>query len=114
MLKASAGGSGKGMRLVEPGKKKMLLNHGGGNESSFGDGRVFIEKFITTPRHIEIQVLADSHGHTLHLGRGSARFNAAIRKSSKRPRAHLSLKCVPQWGSDRAFRGCGLCLSGHC
>jgi len=70
MLKASAGGGGKGMRLVEdPAKiEDSFKSCVAEAESSFGDGRVFIEKFITTPRHIEIQVLADSHGNTLHLG----------------------------------------------
>ncbi len=70
MLKASAGGGGKGMRLVaDPSKiEDAFKSCVAEAESSFGDGRVFIEKFITTPRHIEIQVLADSHGHTLHLG----------------------------------------------
>ena len=70
MLKASAGGGGKGMRIahseaeVEDGFRSAV------NEarSSFGDDRVFIEKFIEQPRHIEIQVLADSHGNTIYLG----------------------------------------------
>ena len=69
MMKASAGGGGKGMRLawndkdVEEGfeaTKREGLN-------SFGDDRVFIEKFIEDPRHIEIQILADKHGNTLYL-----------------------------------------------
>jgi len=70
MLKASAGGGGKGMRLVDdPAKiKDSFKSCVAEAEASFGDGRVFIEKFITNPRHIEIQVLADSHGNTLHLG----------------------------------------------
>ncbi len=70
MLKASAGGGGKGMRLVDdPADLEDALRACIAEaESSFGDGRVFIEKFITTPRHIEIQVLADSHGNTIHLG----------------------------------------------
>lgn len=70
MLKASAGGGGKGMRLVDdPADLEDALRACIAEaESSFGDGRVFIEKFVTTPRHIEIQVLADSHGNTIHLG----------------------------------------------
>ena len=70
MLKASAGGGGKGMRLVEEGDNigEALASCISEAEASFGDGRVFVEKFITNPRHIEIQVLADSHGNVIHLG----------------------------------------------
>ena len=70
MLKASAGGGGKGMRLVdkESGMAENLRACIAEAESSFGDGRVFIEKFIVNPRHIEIQVLADQHGNIVHLG----------------------------------------------
>ena len=69
MIKASAGGGGKGMRVahsaaeVESGYAMAMREAA----SSFGDDRVFIEKFITSPRHIEIQVLADQHGHCIHL-----------------------------------------------
>jgi acetyl-CoA carboxylase biotin carboxylase subunit len=69
LIKASAGGGGKGMRLVhnlEEFEEQMQLAI---NEatSAFGDGAVFIEKFVTGPRHIEIQVLGDEHGHIVHL-----------------------------------------------
>ena len=69
LIKASAGGGGKGMRLVERSedfKEQMSLAQ---NEarSSFGDDAVFIEKFVTKPRHIEIQVFADSHGNAVYL-----------------------------------------------
>ena len=69
ILKASAGGGGKGMRLVEDESQieEGLRASTAEAESSFGDGRVFVEKFITDPRHIEIQVLADGHGNVLHL-----------------------------------------------
>src|SRR4028119_1299275 len=70
MMKASAGGGGKGMRLAwseqdvrdgfEATKREGL--------NSFGDDRVFIEKFIESPRHIEIQLLGDKHGNVLYLG----------------------------------------------
>ncbi len=69
MLKASAGGGGKGMRIafdrlgVEEGFPAARAEAA----SSFGDDRVFIEKFVTSPRHIEIQVLGDKHGNVLHL-----------------------------------------------
>jgi len=69
LIKASAGGGGKGMRLVERSEdfaEQMRLAQ---NEarSSFGDDAVFIEKFVTKPRHIEIQVFADSHGNVVYL-----------------------------------------------
>ena len=70
MLKASAGGGGKGMRVCENDAdlKEAFVSAVREAKSSFGDDRVFIEKFITNPRHIEIQVLADEHGNTVYLG----------------------------------------------
>ncbi len=70
MLKASAGGGGKGMRVVGNDEECRDGFERARNEakSSFGDDRVFAEKFIEQPRHIEIQVLADSHGNTIYLG----------------------------------------------
>jgi len=70
IVKASAGGGGRGMRVVE--SEDMLENAilAAGNEalSAFGDGALYMEKFIKKPRHIEVQVLADSHGNAVHLG----------------------------------------------
>ena len=70
MIKASAGGGGKGMRIAFDEKECRDGFDRARSEakSSFGDDRVFIEKFIVEPRHIEIQVLADSQGNTIHLG----------------------------------------------
>jgi propionyl-CoA carboxylase alpha chain len=69
LVKAAAGGGGKGMRIVrEPSDLARLIDAARREaESAFGDGRVFIEKYIQEPRHIEIQVLADAHGHCVHL-----------------------------------------------
>lgn len=69
MIKASAGGGGKGMRIAWNDAEAREGFQSSKNEaaSSFGDDRIFIEKFITQPRHIEIQVLADSHGNTIYL-----------------------------------------------
>ena len=70
MIKASAGGGGKGMRIahaqseVREGFERATSEA----KNSFGDDRVFIEKFITNPRHIEIQVLGDKHGNVIYLG----------------------------------------------
>ncbi len=70
MLKASAGGGGKGMRIAwnDDEAREGFERSKSEAESSFGDGRIFIEKFITQPRHIEIQVLGDKHGNIIHLG----------------------------------------------
>src|SRR5438046_2608917 len=70
MIKASAGGGGKGMRIAHS-TSEVAEGFGLAKaeaKSSFGDDRVFIEKFIVDPRHIEIQVLGDKHGHLIHLG----------------------------------------------
>jgi propionyl-CoA carboxylase alpha chain len=70
MIKASAGGGGKGMRIAwsESEVRDGFDRARSEAKSSFGDERVFIEKYIVDPRHIEIQVLADAHGNTLYLG----------------------------------------------
>lgn len=70
MVKASAGGGGKGMRIVHKKEDMQQAFSSAVNEAkkSFGDDRIFIEKFIEKPRHIEIQVLADSHGNVVCLG----------------------------------------------
>jgi len=70
MIKASAGGGGKGMRIARDDGEARSGLRSARNEAraSFGDDRVFIEKFIEQPRHIEIQVLADGHGNIVHLG----------------------------------------------
>ncbi len=70
MIKASAGGGGKGMRIARNDQETRDGLRSARNEarSSFGDERVFIEKYVTQPRHIEIQVLADKHGNTVYLG----------------------------------------------
>ena len=70
LLKASAGGGGKGMRIVRADKELEENFNAARSESknSFGDDRVFIEKYIEQPRHIEIQILCDRHGNQLHLG----------------------------------------------
>ena len=70
MIKASAGGGGKGMRIAwsEREAREGFGSSRSEAKSSFGDDRIFIEKFVTQPRHIEIQVLADSHGNCVYLG----------------------------------------------
>ncbi|MGB0843986.1 MAG: acetyl-CoA carboxylase biotin carboxylase subunit, partial [Alphaproteobacteria bacterium] len=70
MIKASAGGGGKGMRVAFNDTEARDGFNSAKSEamSSFGDDRIFIEKFVEQPRHIEIQVLADKHGNTIYLG----------------------------------------------
>ncbi|WKZ11641.1 MAG: acetyl-CoA carboxylase biotin carboxylase subunit [Gammaproteobacteria bacterium] len=70
MLKASAGGGGKGMRIARSDAECREGFERATNEAqaAFGDGRVFAEKFIEDPRHVEIQVLADKHGNVIYLG----------------------------------------------
>ncbi len=69
LIKAAAGGGGKGMRVVESraGLQEGMERAISEATSAFGDGSVFIEKYVTNPRHIEIQVLADAHGNIVHL-----------------------------------------------
>jgi acetyl-CoA carboxylase biotin carboxylase subunit len=69
LIKASAGGGGKGMRVVEnEGEFESQMNRAISEAlNAFGDGSVFIEKYVASPRHIEIQIMADSHGNILYL-----------------------------------------------
>jgi acetyl-CoA carboxylase biotin carboxylase subunit len=69
MLKAAAGGGGKGMRLVQTADEMPSALRGARSEakSSFGDDRMYVEKFVTKPRHVEVQVMADMQGNTVHL-----------------------------------------------
>ncbi len=70
MIKASAGGGGKGMRIAHSADEvaEGFARAKSEASSSFGDDRVFVEKFITDPRHIEIQVIGDKHGNVIYLG----------------------------------------------
>ena len=70
MLKAAAGGGGKGIRIVESEDGLLEAFRLASNEAqnAFGDGRVYLEKFVTEPRHVEIQIMADKHGNVVHYG----------------------------------------------
>lgn len=97
MLKASAGGGGKGMRVAwnEAECRDGFERATNEARSSFGDDRVFIEKFIEEPRHIEIQVMADTHGNVIYLGERECSIQRRHQKvieeapspSSMKPRA---------------------------
>ncbi|OUR91098.1 acetyl-CoA carboxylase biotin carboxylase subunit [Flavobacteriales bacterium 34_180_T64] len=69
LIKASAGGGGKGMRVVEKESEleSQMTRAISEATSAFGDGSVFIEKYVSSPRHIEIQIMADTHGNVIHL-----------------------------------------------
>lgn len=69
MLKASSGGGGRGMRIVEEPKKleQAFLSAEAEAMSAFGDGSIYMEKYIDSPRHIEVQLLGDKHGNVVHL-----------------------------------------------
>ena len=70
LVKAAAGGGGKGMRRVEKPEELNSSLEAAQNEArkAFGDGRVFLEKYLANPRHIEIQIFGDNHGNVVHLG----------------------------------------------
>jgi acetyl-CoA carboxylase, biotin carboxylase subunit len=70
VLKAIAGGGGKGMRLIESEAELAVGWRDASSEAqnAFGDGRLYLEKYLLRPRHIEIQILGDTHGHVVHLG----------------------------------------------
>ena len=70
MIKASAGGGGKGMRVARSAAEveEGIARARSEAAASFGDDRIFMERFIEDPRHVEIQVLGDKHGHVIHLG----------------------------------------------
>ena len=82
MIKASAGGGGKGMRLAWSDAEAREGFQSSKNEAaaSFGDDRIFIEKFVTQPRHIEIQVLADTHGNCVYLHERECSIQRRIQK----------------------------------
>lgn len=98
MLKASAGGGGKGMRIAnDDGECRDGFERARSEaSSSFGDDRIFVEKFITEPRHIEIQVLADKHGNVIHLGE---------RECSIQRRHQKIIEEAPSPFVDREMRG---------
>ena len=82
LVKPSAGGGGKGMRRVdEPaGLAAALAASRREAGAAFGDDTLFLERFVLAPRHIEVQVIADSHGAVLHLGERNAACNAGTRR----------------------------------
>ncbi|WP_225047338.1 pyruvate carboxylase [Lacticaseibacillus kribbianus] len=97
MLKAASGGGGKGMRIVHSEAELRAVYQNAVNEAkaSFGDGRMYVEKYIPSAKHIEVQVLGDWHGHLLHL------FE---RDCSVQRRNQKVIEIAPAVGLDLALR----------
>lgn len=103
LIKASAGGGGKGMRVVEKTEDLVEQMERAISEatSAFGDGSVFIEKFVTQPRHIEIQVVADQHGSCVHLFERECSIQRRHQKVvEEAPSAILTEATRAQMGAD--------------
>jgi propionyl-CoA carboxylase alpha chain len=103
LIKAAAGGGGKGMRIVNNEDELAPQVERAMSEalSSFGDGSVFIEKYITAPRHIEIQVFADQHGNTLHLFERECSIQRRHQKIvEEAPSSLLTIEKRNQMGAD--------------
>ena len=103
MIKASAGGGGKGMRLAHNDAecREGFRSATSEAKSSFGDDRVFIEKFIENPHHIEIQVLADNYGNTVYLGERECSIQRRHQKViEEAPSPHLDAKTRAAMGEQ--------------
>jgi len=103
MIKASAGGGGKGMRIAHSVKEvaEGFASSKSEAKSSFGDDRIFIEKFIEDPRHIEIQVLADGQGNVIHLGERECSIQRRNQKViEEAPSAFLDEKTRAEMGAQ--------------
>ena len=97
LIKAAAGGGGKGMRIVENKKdlKESILSAQREALSGFGDDRIFIERYVGSSRHIEIQILGDSHGNVVHLGERECsiqRRHQKIIEESPSPRVNPEMR----------------------
>ena len=99
LIKAAAGGGGKGMRIVEDKKdlKEAIASAQREAKTGFGDDRVFIERYIASSRHIEIQILGDSHGNVVHLGERECsiqRRHQKIIEESPSPRVDSEMRAT--------------------
>ena len=101
-LKASAGGGGKGIRVVRDAAHMEGAFRGASSEAekAFGDGRVYLERYLDKPRHIEIQVLFDAHGHGVHLGERECSVQRRHQKLiEESPSAVIDAKLRAQMGA---------------
>jgi len=100
IIKAAAGGGGKGMRICpwSAGLREAVEAAQREARNAFGDDSVYLEKYISNPRHIEFQVLADNHGDCIMFLNGSARFSGGTRRSlRRRHRWRYRRNCAPAW-----------------
>nr|WP_233353567.1 biotin carboxylase N-terminal domain-containing protein [Hellea balneolensis] len=103
MIKASAGGGGKGMRIAYNDEEAREGFQSSKNEAanSFGDDRIFIEKFVEEPRHIEIQVLGDKHGNVIYLNERECSIQRRNQKViEEAPSPFLDEKLVRRWARN--------------
>jgi acetyl-CoA carboxylase biotin carboxylase subunit len=117
MVKAAAGGGGKGMRLVHDEAQLGRAFEAAGREalSAFGDGSVYLERFIQNPRHIEIQVFGDTHGNTIHLNERECsiqRRNQKVIEESPSPFVDAELRARMGEVAVRAARAVGYVGAG--
>ena len=117
MIKASAGGGGKGMRVAKDEAALRVAMPQAQNEakSAFGDGRVFVEKFITSPRHIEIQILGDTHGNIIYVGERECSLQRRHQKVfEEAPSPFISDKTRAEMGAQAVelARSVGYCSAG--
>ncbi len=111
LVKASAGGGGKGMRLVREAEEvvEAIARASGEAQTAFGDGTVYLEKFIEEPRHIEIQVLADDHGNTVALGERECsvqRRHQKVIEESPSPVVTPALRAEMEAAAVQAAKSC--------
>jgi acetyl-CoA carboxylase biotin carboxylase subunit len=99
MVKAAAGGGGRGMRIVNSAAELPHLLQTAQNEaaSSFGTPDVYLEKYITSPRHIEFQVLGDQHGRVVHLGERECTIHRRPRSSTRKPGGASATRSSRPW-----------------
>ncbi|MFN3596461.1 MAG: acetyl-CoA carboxylase biotin carboxylase subunit [Rubricoccaceae bacterium] len=117
LVKAAAGGGGKGMRVVEQPEAFAGAFAAAQSEaqSAFGDGRVYVEKYLVGPRHVEIQVLADAHGNTVHLFERECSIQRRHQKVvEEAPSAALTPALRAEMGAAavRAAEACGYVGAG--
>jgi acetyl-CoA carboxylase biotin carboxylase subunit len=112
MVKASAGGGGKGMRLVHEAAALPEAVRRASSEAvtAFGDGTVYLERFIEKPRHVEVQVIADEHGHTVAVGERECsvqRRHQKVVEESPSPIVDDALRARMEQAAVKAAEACG-------
>jgi len=105
LIKATAGGGGKGMRVAanELSLKTALQQARKEAEAAFGNAGVYLEKYVENPRHVEVQVLADLHGNVVHLWERDCSTRGGTRSSSRKARLRT---CLPMFARQCATRPC--------